>query len=134
MSGGIPTLFGAPLETPACESEAAATARFRSRVSPTYASRIFYHCPRTRLHDTPFAGKPRNYPLANPSGSCVLQVWCHQRPALSLTPPIRYRLGSLFFFIDLAFFYYSREPFAYGFSRWRSFRFKALDVLMVHSS
>lgn len=54
INGIIPILFGTPLETPACESEAAATARFRSRVSHsrTYASRIFYHFSTTVLRYT----------------------------------------------------------------------------------
>jgi len=135
INNGIPTLFGAPLETLACESEATATARFRSRVShsPTYASRIFYHCPTTWSYGTPFAGKPRNYPLANPSGSCVLQVWCHRSPAFSLlTPLICCLLGSLSFSLNrLAFFLLSRGV---RFLALVFVSFKALDVLMMRSS
>ena len=43
----------------ACESETAATAKFRSRVSYSriLASRIFYHYSTTRSYGTPFAGK-----------------------------------------------------------------------------
>lgn len=133
INSGIPTLFGAPLETLTCESEATATARFRSRVShsPTYASRIFYHCPTTRSCSTPFVGKPRNYPLANPSGSCVLQVWCHRSPAFSLTPLICCLLGSLSSPSNrLAFFLLSRGV---RFLALVFVSFKALDILMVRS-
>lgn len=105
----------------------------RVGLAPTYASRIFY--PTTRACGTPFAGKPRNYPPANPSGSCVLQVWCYRRPAFSLTPLIRCLLGSLFSsliepsrFLSLLSLVVHVWFLAMAFVS-----FKAFDILMVRS-
>lgn len=62
-----------------------------TRVAWNYASRIFppagWQYGRGARPRMPFVEKPRNYPSANLSGSCVIQVWSLP-PSLAPTHPL----------------------------------------------
>lgn len=132
----IPTLFGAPLETPDCESEAAATARSRSRVSRTRADLcILYFLPRPTTRSYAICGKATQLSAGKSERQlCTPSLVPPKSPAFSLTPPICLfdSLSSSLIERSRFFFRYSREPFACGFFAMAFVSFKALDVLMAH--
>lgn len=114
INSRIPTLFGAPLETLACESEAAATVRFRSRVShsPTYASRIFYHCPTAWLYA--ICGKATQLSAGKSERQlCTPSLVPSKSRLLSYTSDLLPSRFSFLFIEPSHFLSYSRKPFGF---------------------